>query len=142
MNDLKITTIEGEPDPEDKKVLTEGLLAHHARQGHPRESETFSIFLKDQNKKVMGAIIVTFLWNGMAINSLWIDESLRKQGWGGKLMQAVEKEAIERRCTIAYTDTFPWQAPGFYERLGYTLYGKLDDFPQGFSLCYYRKKLS
>jgi ribosomal protein S18 acetylase RimI-like enzyme len=141
MDDLKFVARDGEPNPEDKQVMVDGLLAHHAKNGHPRKSETFSIFLKDQNEKVLGEVIVTFLWNGMAINSLWVDESIRKQGWGRKLMEAVEKEGKVHGCTVAYTDTFPWQAPGFYEKLGYSLYGKLDDFPKGFALSYYSKKL-
>ena len=97
--------------------------------------------MKDENKKVLGTVIVTFLWNGMEINSLWVDESIRKRGWGRKLMQAVEEEAIKRGCTIAYTNTFPWQAPEFYKKLGYKLYGKLDDFPEGSSLGYFSKRL-
>jgi len=53
----------------------------------------------------------------------------------------VEEEAIKRGCTIAYTNTFPWQAPEFYKKLGYKLYGKLDDFPEGSSLGYFSKRL-
>ena len=141
MNNLRLVASEGEPNPEDKKVMVEGLLSHHAKSGHPRKSETYSILLKDENKKVLGTVIVTFLWNGMEINSLWVDESIRKRGWGRKLMQAVEEEAIKRGCTIAHTNTFPWQAPEFYKKLGYKLYGKLDDFPEGSSLGYFSKRL-
>ena len=141
MNNLRLVAKEGEPNPEDKKVMVEGLLSHHAKSGHPRKSEIYYISLKDENDKVLGAIIVTFLWNGMEINSLWVDESIRKQGWGRKLMKAVEDEAIKRGCTVAYTNTFPWQAPEFYKKLGYELYGRLDDLPKGSCLSYFCKKL-
>lgn len=141
MDDLKLVTATGEPDPEDKKALVDGLLAHHHISGHPRKSEQFSIILKDQQNKVLGGIIVSFLWNGMEIQSLWVDESVRKQGWGRKLMEEAEKEAVKRNCTIAYTNTFPWQAPEFYQELGYALYGKLEGFPEGNSLSYFSKKL-
>jgi len=77
----------------------------------------------------------------MEINSLWVDESARKQGWGKKLMQAAEKEAIKKGCTIAYTNTFSWQCPELYKRLGYTLYGKLENFPKENNLSYYKKDL-
>lgn len=142
MSSLKLVPIEGEPNPKDKKVMVEGLLFHHAKSGHPRKSKTYSILLKEDKEKVMGAVIVTFLWNGMEINSLWVDETIRKQGWGRKLMQAVEKEAVKRGCTVAYTNTFPWQAPEFYKKLGYELYGKLDDLPKGSSLSYFCKRLT
>lgn len=141
MNNLRFVTAKGKLKPEDKKALVEGLLSYHASKGHPRRAELFSIFLKDKNNKILGGVIVSFLWNGMEIQSLWVDESVRKQGWGRKLMQAAEEEAIKRGCTLAYTNTFSWQAPEFYLKLGYTIYGKLDGFPEGNSLSYFRKNL-
>lgn len=141
MNDFTLVTVEGDLNPEDKKLLVDGLLTHHASHGHKRKTEIVSIVLKDQNKKTVGAVIVSFLWNGMEIQSLWVDESVRKQALGRKLMQAAEAEAIKKGCTIAYTNTFSWQALGFYEKLGYSVYGKLDGFPEGSSLTYFSKKL-
>lgn len=141
MDDLRLVTSDGEPKPEDKKVLVVGLLSDHASKGHPRKSTLFSIFLKNQDDKVLGGIIVSFLWNGMEIQSLWVDESVRKQGWGRKLLQVAEKEAVKRACTITYTNTFSWQAGNFYKKLGYSIYGKLEDFPKGNSLSYFRKNL-
>ncbi len=138
---MKFSVTEGEPDPRDFKALSDGLLSYHAQQGHPRKSEKLSIFLKDENGKAHAGIIVTFLWNGMHIDSLWVDSELRGKGYGTQLMKMAEEEAVKRRCTIAYTDTFTWQAPGFYEKLGYTLYGNLDNFPEGNALKYYRKNL-
>lgn len=84
----------------------------------------------------MGGIILGVLWQRMKINSLWVDESLRGQGLGTRLMQLAEAEAIKRGCTHAYTDTFTWQAPEFYKKLGYEVYGELKDFPPGNSLIY------
>lgn len=141
MNDLKFVTYEGEPKPEDFTALSNGLLAHHASQGHPRKSEKFCIFVKDNNDKIHAGIIVTFLWNGMHIDSLWVDESMRGNDLGSKLVNMAEEEARKRGCIVAYTDTFTWQAPTFYEKLGYTLYGKLEGFPESNMLSYYSKKL-
>ena len=142
MADFRVEITEGEPKPEDKKALVDGLLAHHAASGNPRRTETLSMWLKDEYGVVHGGIIVTFLWNGMEIQSLWVDEKVRKQGWGRKLMEMAEEEAVRRGCSIAYTNTFPWQAPEFYQKLGYTLYGKLEGFPEGHSLSYFFKKLT
>jgi ribosomal protein S18 acetylase RimI-like enzyme len=141
MSDLHFVVTEGEPKEEDFQELSTGLLAHHAKQGHKRTWEKYCIFLKDNNSKAYAGIIVTFLWNGMHIDSLWVDETLRGQDYGTKLMKMAEDEALKRGCTVAYTDTFTWQASGFYEKLGYTLYGKLENFPEGNALSYYSKKL-
>lgn len=141
MDNFKLETINGKPSVEDQKIMIDGLLAYHASKGHPRKTENYSVILKDKNNKILGLVIVSFLWTGMHIDSLWIDEQVRNQDWGSKLMKLVETEAIKRGCTISYTDTFTWQAPGFYEKLGYKLYGKLENFPKDNSLSYYSKSL-
>jgi ribosomal protein S18 acetylase RimI-like enzyme len=38
--------------------------------------------------------------------------------------------------------TSNFQAPGFYERLGYSLYGKLENCPPGETAYYYWKELA
>jgi ribosomal protein S18 acetylase RimI-like enzyme len=141
MADPKLEMTVGRPKPKDYKALSDGMLSHHAKQGHQRTSEIINIFLKDKNKKVYGGIIVTVLWNGMEINSLWVEESLRGKGLGKKLVLAAEKEGRKRGCGVIYTNTFTWQAPHFYEKLGYKPFGKLEDFPPGNILTYYFKNL-
>jgi len=141
MADLNFEITVGRPKFKDYKAVSEGMLLYHAKQGHKRASEIINIFLKDSNKKVQGGIIVTVLWNGMEINSLWVNELLRKKGWGRKLLEAAEKEGKKRGCTIAYTNTFTWQSPEFYLKLGYKPYGKLENFPIGSALTYFYKKL-
>lgn len=141
MDNLKLTTQEGEPKPEDKEIIRQGLLAQHKSQGHPRSRSYFSIYLKDSVGNILGGVIAYTEWNGLHIESLWVDESLRNQGWGTKIMETAEKEGVERGATFAYTDTFTWQAPEFYKKLGYSVYGKLENFPEGNSLTYYKKDL-
>ena len=131
----------GRPKLQDYKVLSAGMLRYHRELGHPRTSETINIFLKDSKHQVHGGIIGTVLWNGLEINSLWVAESLRGQNYGRKLVEALEKEGEKRGCTLIYTNTFTWQAPGFYEKLGFKSYGQLDNFPPGNSLIYYSKNL-
>ncbi|WP_137789285.1 GNAT family N-acetyltransferase [Bacillus sp. E(2018)] len=49
----------------------------------------------------------------------WVREDVRKDGLGTKLLHDFEQEAIERGCTHAFTTSFTFQAPGFYERHDY-----------------------
>jgi hypothetical protein len=50
-----------------------------------------------------------------------------------------ETEAVARGCHSAWLDTFAFQARPFYERLGYTCFGELNDYPNG-SARYFMKK--
>jgi N-acylglucosamine-6-phosphate 2-epimerase len=141
MNDIKLISVNGEPSVEDKKVMREGMLAYHASQGHPRVEELYTVILKNQSNNTIGMVIVTFRWQAMYINTLWVEESIRHQGWGTRLMKAVEEEAVKRGCYMAFTDTTSYQAPKFYEKLGYIRFAKLDDYPKGSFLSYYKKNL-
>lgn len=141
MDDFKMILEEGGASEENFTALSSGLLAQHAKSGHPRNPTKFNIFLKDSEGNARGGVICTCLWNGMEIDSLWVEESLRGQGWGSKLMEAAEVEGKKRGCTFAYTNTFTWQAPEFYRKLGYQEYGRLEDFPEGNSLIYIRKDI-
>ncbi len=142
MDELSLISVDGELKPKYKKVLVDGMLKHHALSGHERKTSTHNILLKDDKGKILGGIILSFLWNGMRIETIWVDKSIRGQQWGTKLMKAGEVEGVKRGCTFAYTDTFTWQAPEFYKKLGYVEYGKLKDFPKGNSLTYVYKKLT
>lgn len=141
MNNLTLRFAEGEPKTKDKKIVSDGLLTHHASSGHTRITTYYSIFVINDENKILGGIILSFLWNGMRIDSLWVDESIRSQRWGTKLIEEAEKEARKRNCSVIYTDTFSWQAPDFYKKLGYKEYGKLKDFPVGNTLTYFQKRL-
>jgi hypothetical protein len=45
--------------------------------------------------------------------------------------KAAEMEAKARECTRATLDTYSFQAPSFYERLGYKIVAAVEDFPAG-----------
>lgn len=68
------------------------MLAYHAENGHPRDEKVFSIFIKDENGIPLGGIIARLMWGRMYIRTLWVDKSIRKQGWGRRLMEMAEAE--------------------------------------------------
>lgn len=58
----------------------------------------------------------------------------------GLLAQA-EQQALAAGARGVLLDTFDWQAEGFYLRQGYTVFGRLDDYPPGHQRIYLRKSL-
>ena len=57
-------------------------------------------------------------------------------------MEQAEREAIRRGCRTIWLDTFTFQARGFYERLGYSVFGTLEDYPPGHSRFFLKKSLT
>ena len=60
------------------------------------------------------------------IRYLWVHGELRRSGVGRRLMAEAEDHARALGCHSAWVDTFSFQAPGFYARLGYREFGRLD----------------
>jgi len=72
---------------------------------------------------------------------VWVDEPYRRQGLGRQLMERAEHEALQRGCHYARVNTSQYQAPGFYTKLGYILYGTLENCPPGETVYYFWKPL-
>ncbi len=79
----------------------------------------------------------------MAANLVDVGRAKRSgQGIGARMLQLAEAEAIRRGCQYAYVDTMDYQAPDFYQRLGYTIAGQLDDWDShGHAKLFLVKKL-
>jgi len=88
-----------------------------------------------------GGLSGSISYGWLFVDILWVDSAARSQGYGRSLMLAAEAEARKRGCRYAWLDTFSFQARGFYEKLGYAVFGELHDFPAGHSRFFLRKKL-
>ena len=107
------------------------------------EAAPLQIYVLDQQGQVVGGLAgrTHGLRAWLEISVVWVKEELRGQGIGRELMRRAEEEARRRGCLYARTSTSQHQAPRFYERLGYSLYGKLENCPPGETAHYYRKDL-
>jgi len=101
-----------------------------------------NIFLRDQEGKARGGLLGWTMWSCLYVDTLWVDLDLQGQGHGRQLMEAGEKVGRLRGCAIAAVDTFNFQALGFYEKLGYSVYGRLRGFARDLERYYLRKVLA
>jgi ribosomal protein S18 acetylase RimI-like enzyme len=65
----------------------------------------------------------------------------RGRGFGKELMKRAELYAVERGGTDAFLDSFSFQAPPFYEKLGYHVFGTLENHPAGHQQFFMTKQL-
>ena len=97
--------------------------------------------IKEGNEVVAGIIAELYYWNVLFIDILWVKEECRNRGYASLLLENVENIAKEMGCKLAHLDTFDFQARGMYEKLGYTVFGTLEDCPEGHKRFYMSKKL-
>lgn len=129
-----------QPNPQDQKFVIDNLWAHNNITEPVNIHPLFLTVTDDDNQIVAGLVACTW-WGGLEVQYLWVGDQCRKSGYGRQLMQRAEEEARKRGCHMAYVDTFDFQARGFYEKLGYRVYGDLPGYAHRHIRYYLAKDL-
>jgi GNAT superfamily N-acetyltransferase len=130
------------PDPQDTKIINEGLENYNTSMGAPADWLALAVFVRDPDGEVLGGLLGGTYWDWLYVSTLWLDDSVREQGLGSQILKEAENEALRRRCSNAFLDTTSFQALPFYQKQGYTVYAQLDDFPPGHSRYFLKKQLT
>ena len=129
---------DGDDEFIEDKLVEYNLSMEPATQGKLFESISRKI-VDEEGNIIAGCLAIMYCWNVVAIDIIWVDEQYRGQGLGSMLLGEVEREAMEKGCHLVHLDTFDFQAKGFYEKNGYSVFGILEDCPKG-HIRYYLKK--
>jgi GNAT superfamily N-acetyltransferase len=132
---------EQSPTLADITILEIGIADHTLSKVGAWGHEGLAFFLRDDTNSIVGGIYGNTGFGWFYISDLWVAEHLRGRGYGIQLMQRAENEALRRGCKNVYLNTFSFQAPGFYLKLGYEVFAELEDFPAGHSRFFLRKRL-
>jgi ribosomal protein S18 acetylase RimI-like enzyme len=98
-------------------------------------------YVMDTDGSVLGGLMGQIWARWLHVGTLWVDERVRGRGHASRLMETAERYAIEKGCTDSFLETFSFQARPFYEKLGYRVFGTLENYPEGHSYYYLTKHL-
>lgn len=117
----------------DSGYIHEKLREYNAQYMH--ETEDFNFHIED-NGRVIGGIIAGSLGDTLEVEFLYVEEHYRKKGIGRRLLAHIEMLALQKGLKRILLNTYSFQAPEFYKKLGYTEILKLspafDDFTQSY----------
>jgi GNAT superfamily N-acetyltransferase len=136
---------EPELTPLSRAAVVDGLVAFNRSKTPDFTGEFASIGLllkHPETGHVEGGLTARIGFGWMFVELLFVPERLRRQGTGRALMEQAEAVAREKGCIGIYLDTFSFQAPGFYQRLGYAVFGEITDYPPGQCRFFLSKRLS
>lgn len=135
---------EAELQPETRAAILDGLVAFNTAKTENRypPPRNIALALKDAAGATVGGLTARIGASRMFVELLFVPETLRGQGLGAKLMAEAERIARNEGCIGIWLDSFTFQAPDFYRKLGYAEFGRLDDYPPGFSRHFLHKTLS
>lgn len=133
-------TMTDDPSRSDREFLDERVYEYNVAATNIHDGRMLYLAIRDA-QDAMIAGLSGWTWGGCAaVEFLWVREDWRGKGLGTQLLSAAEGEAMERGCTQIVLDTHSFQAPEFYKKHGYKVYGAVDDYPRGFAHIHLKKQ--
>jgi GNAT superfamily N-acetyltransferase len=123
--------VESDPDPGHARFLEDRLYEYNLRATGIADNELLAVSLRGPEGEVVGGAY-GWTWGGTChVRYLFVPAGMRNQGHGTRMMRAIEREALVRRCRQIVLETHDFQAPDFYRRLGFAVVGVVDGYPRG-----------
>lgn len=126
--------------PETLAAIGDGLRDYNDAQRPTSDRAEFVVTVRDPHGTILGGAKCNTGEGMLFTQWLWLHDKVRG-GTGSKVMAMVEAHAISLGCTRAFLDTFNFQARGFYEKLGYRVFGTLPYPRDGVERYYMMKDL-
>ena len=108
--------------------MNAGFGEHTREHGNPLESSERQGFVLMDGAAFLGCSSgllykVGETYNGwFYLTDLFVEKPYRKQGWGAALLTALEDRASVLGASNFWTITAGYEAPGFYQKQGYTIF--------------------
>ncbi len=133
--------LETNPAPDDIQILCDGISHEAQKKKQLKSVSSFAFFIRDENGKIIGGCNGDILYGQLYVSQLWIDEKLRGQGYGTKLMQLAENHAKQNNCSFVAVNTMNFEAPEFYKKLGFIIEFERHGFDKDSVFYFLRKDL-
>ncbi len=130
-----------DPNEDDRKAILDPLLAFNDLKAGDDHYQPLAIFLRDDEGEIRGGLWAKCYYHWLFVELLFVPEIMRGQQLGTKLLAKAEQWANEQSCVGIWLDTFSFQAPGFYEKQGYSVFGTLERYPGENQRVFLRKLL-
>lgn len=125
----------------DAQHVRDGLSLYNVGRTGQDYWRPVKLFVRDSTGLIRGGLLGD-IWGGwLEVKILWLEESLRGTGLGRRLIETAEAEARAAGCRYARLDTHSFQAPAFYQKLGYEEFAHLKDSPLGYEQFFLWKRL-
>jgi GNAT superfamily N-acetyltransferase len=130
------------PEPALFAAIARPLAAFNAPFAGPAEARPLVLALQRAPAgEVIGGLSGETIYRWLAIQVLYVPPELRGRGIGAALLRGAEDEARARGCRGIVVNTFSFQARPFYERMGFSHFGTLEDCPPGHRCFYLVKRI-
>jgi GNAT superfamily N-acetyltransferase len=123
-----------------REKMVHKLLAYNESKAGDVGWKSLSLEMSDSKGRFMGGLTGNRFLGWFYVDLLFVEEKVRGKGIGKRLLRAAESWARKNGCRNINLNTITFQAPGFYRKMGYRVFGKLT-YPKGNVRYYFKKKL-
>jgi GNAT superfamily N-acetyltransferase len=135
-------TLETQPSFKDIRYLGDRLYDYNVEHTGRNDGQWLAFFARDGNGEMVAGLH-GWTWAGwVKVNYLWVSAADRRRGLGRQLLMLAEAEARKRGCRRATLNTYSFQAPEFYCKLGYRIIATIEGLPEGHRQYTLEKDLS
>jgi GNAT superfamily N-acetyltransferase len=134
--------IEEKAKPEDIRYVVGKLEAFNdAHTPAPFERREIRLFVRDDAGAIQAGLLGALSMHCLVIQIIWVEEALRGQGIGKELIESAVGIARKEGARQAIVETTTFQAPDFYQKLGFSVICEITDCPLGASSLLMQKWL-
>ena len=132
-----------DPEPHHRAAISVPLERFNdARiEGGPWPDAALALGLRHGDGTIDGGLWGHSYYGWLFVDLLVVPDRLRGQGLGTQLLRRAEAAAKARGCTGVWLDTFSFQAPEYYPRHGYSVFGEIGDYPAPHRRVFLKKRL-
>jgi len=123
------------------RKLWNGLIRYNRRTAGPFRYTRTVLSVRGDKGHLLGGLILQSYWKESYVELLWLSGKARRRGTGRRLIEEAERRARRRGSLLIHLNTYSFQAPGFYEKLGFKRVGGMSGSPPGESRHFYVKRL-
>lgn len=130
-----------EPLEEHRNAIVRPLVAFNEATGGHSDYHQIAVLLQDPaDGRTVGGLWGKIAYTWLFVELLFVPAELRGVGAGSRLLERAEAIARAHSCVGVWLDTYSFQAPGFYLKQGYEVFGTLGGGP-GPERSFFRKAL-
>ena len=122
--------VEIDPDRTVRAAILAPLTRHNVAAAGETGFETIAITVRGDDGQIVGGLWGYTLYRYLFVELLAMGDA-KGEGVGREVMAQAEAEARRRGCIGMWLDTFTFQAPDFYAKLGFVEFGRMADYPPG-----------
>ena len=126
-----------------KELIDQGLQEFDLEKiGSIGIKKPTAFYFKEADGEILAAVVFQFFWGALHIKSVWTAKKHRGKGYATRLMEEVFSYAKKHHASFAFIETMSFQAPTFYERLGFVVDLNRSGYSHNLSFIYMTKKLT